>query len=30
VKNIQNVNKALESASSWFPIYGVEQVGAAR
>ena len=30
VKNIQNVNKALESASSWFPIYGVEEVGAAR
>lgn len=30
VKNIENVNKALESASSWYPIYGVEEVGAAR
>jgi tagatose 1,6-diphosphate aldolase len=30
VKNIENVNKALESASSWFPIYGVEHAGAAR
>lgn len=30
VKNIDNVNKALEAASSWFPIYGVEEVGAAR
>ena len=30
LKNIENVNKALESASSWFPIYGVQEVGAAR
>ena len=30
VKNIDNVNKALQAASSWFPIYGVEGVGAAR
>jgi tagatose 1,6-diphosphate aldolase len=30
LKNIDNVNKALESASSWFPIYGVQEVGAAR
>jgi tagatose 1,6-diphosphate aldolase len=30
VKNIENVNKALQSASSWFPIYGVEHAGAAR
>jgi tagatose 1,6-diphosphate aldolase len=30
LKNIDNVNKALEAASSWFPIYGVQEVGAAR
>ncbi|ABF40614.1 tagatose-bisphosphate aldolase [Candidatus Koribacter versatilis Ellin345] len=30
VQNINNVNKALESASSWFPIYGVEKAGAGR
>lgn len=30
VKNIANVNRALESASSWFPIYGVQEVVAAR
>ena len=30
VKNINNVNKALEAASSWFPIYGVEHAGVAR
>jgi tagatose 1,6-diphosphate aldolase len=30
VRNIQNVNESLKTASSWFPIYDVEEMAAAR
>ena len=30
VKNINNVNERLKAATSWYPIYGVEQVADTR